>query len=396
MPDRPRVSRDVVRLGWVSFFNDVSSEMIYPLLPMFLVLVLGASATSLGWVEGVAQAAVALLAAWTGWLSARIRRRVPYVQLGYGLPVVGKIVLVAAVAWPMVLVGRTIDRIGKGIRSSPRDALIADATTPETRGRAFGLHRAMDSAGAVVGVVLSAVLVGLLGAGSAGTFRIVFAVAAALGLVALAFTVTLREPVTHSKPLPETPLSTERTITRRYWLVLAVLLVFSVANSSDTFILLRAQEVGLAPWAVVVAYAVFSIVYMAVSYPAGVLSDRIGRWPLILVGWAIYAGVYAALGFTGSVGIWPLLAMYGVYIALTDGVAKALLADCAPRARRGLALGIYYMAMAGTTLLSSVAAGMLWDHAGSWATFVVGALTAVAGLVLALIIRPWRTTGEYA
>ena len=254
----------------------------------------------------------------------------------------------------------------------------------------------MDSAGAVVGVVLSAVLVGLLGAGSAGTFRIVFAVAAALGLVALAFTVTLREPVTHSKPLPETPLSTERTFSRRYWLVLAVLLVFSVANSSDTFILLRAQEVGLAPWAVVVAYAVFSIVYMAVSYPAGVLSDRIGRWPLILVGWAIYAGVYAALGFTGSVGIWPLLAMYGVYIALTDGVAKALLADCAPRARRGLALGIYYMAMAGTTLLSSVAAGMLWDHAGSWATFVVGALTAVAGLVLALIIRPWRTTGEYA
>ncbi|MFN0252544.1 MAG: MFS transporter [Kofleriaceae bacterium] len=391
-PDRPRVSRDVILVGWVSFFNDVASEMIYPLLPMFVVLVLGASATSLGWVEGVAQAVVALLAAWTGWHSDRIRRRLPYVQVGYGLPVVGRIVLVAAVAWPMVLIGRTIDRIGKGIRSSPRDALIADASTPETRGRAFGLHRAMDSAGAVVGVVLSAVLVGALGASSPGAFRIVFAVAAALGLVAVVFTFMLREPASQGKPHDDAPPSMDATFSRRYWVVLAVLLVFSLANSSDTFLLLRAQQVGLEPWAVVVAYAVFSTVYMAVSYPAGVLSDRIGRWPLILIGWAIYVGVYAAIGFTGSVGIWPLLAMYGVYIALTDGVAKALLVDSAPRERRGLALGIYYTAMAGTTLVSSVAAGVLWDRVGSSATFVVGALTAGVALVAAVLVRPWRKT----
>jgi MFS family permease len=388
--ERPRVARDVVLLGWVSFFNDISSEMIYPLLPMFLVLVLGASATSLGWVEGVAQAVVALLAAWTGWHSDRVRRRVPYVQVGYGLPVVGKLVLVAAVAWPMVLLGRTIDRIGKGIRSSPRDALIADATTPETRGRAFGLHRAMDSAGAVVGVVLAAILVGVLGTGTARDFRIVFAVAAVLGLIAVAFTFVLREPAHAVTAVSEAPASSDTKLSRRYWAVLAILLVFSLANSSDTFLLLRAQQVGLAPWAVVVAYAVFSTVYMAVSYPAGVLSDRVGRWPLILVGWAIYAVVYTALGFTNAIGIWPLLALYGVYIALTDGVAKALLVDCAPRARRGFALGIYYMATAGTTLVSSVAAGMLWDRVGSAAAFIAGAIAAVAAIGIALIARPWR------
>jgi MFS family permease len=389
-PERPRVAREVVLLGWVSFFNDISSEMIYPLLPMFLVLVLGASATSLGWVEGVAQAVVALLAAWTGWHSDRVRRRVPYVQVGYGLPVAGKLVLVAAVAWPMVLLGRTIDRVGKGIRSSPRDALIADATTPETRGRAFGLHRAMDSAGAVVGVVLAAVLVGVLGTGTARDFRIVFAVAAVLGLIALALTFVLREPAPHDAPVVLAASPTETKLSRRYWIVLSILLVFSLANSSDTFLLLRAQQVGLAPWAVVVAYAVFSTVYMAVSYPAGALSDRVGRWPLILVGWVIYAVVYTGLAFTNAVGIWPLLALYGVYIALTDGVAKALLVDCAPRERRGFALGIYYMATAGTTLASSVAAGMLWDRASSAATFITGAVAAVAALAIALLARPWR------
>lgn len=393
-PDRasaPRVSREVVLLGWVSFFNDVSSEMIYPLLPMFLVFVLGASATSLGWVEGVAHAVVALLAAWTGWHSDRIRRRVPYVQVGYGLPVIGKLVLVGAVAWPMVMIGRGIDRLGKGIRSSPRDALIADTTTPETRGRAFGLHRAMDSAGAVVGVVLSAILLAQLGASSERAFRIVFAVAAGLGLAAVGFTLLLREPRPVAPAIAAAPAATSPTaFSRRYALVLAILLVFSLADSSDTFLLLRAREVGLAPWEVVVAYAVYSLVYMAVSYPAGILSDRIGRWPLILGGWAIYAAVYAGLAATGARGIWPLLALYGVYIALTDGVAKALLADCAPRERRGLALGIFYMASAATTLVSSVAAGMVWDHAGSSATFQLGAIAAGAALGVALLLRPWR------
>ena len=395
--------REVVLLGWVSFFNDVSGEMVSPLLPLFLVTVLGTTASAVGWIEGVAQAVVALLAAWTGWHSDRIRRRVPYVQLGYGLPVAGKALLVAAVAWPMVLLGRAIDRVGKGIRSSPRDALIADATTPETRGRAFGLHRAMDSAGAVIGVGLSAILLAALQGGTAAaTFRIIFAVAAALGLIAVAFTLLLREPTSPELPVAPPPPASVASVaapaprfSRRYWIVLLLLSIFSFANSSDAFLLLRASQVGLAPWAVVLAYAGFSVVYTAVAYPAGALSDRIGRWPVILAGWFLYVLVYVGFGVgldhVSAAAIWPLLAVYGVYIALTDGVAKALLADLAPRQHRGLALGIFYMVTAGTTLASSVVAGLLWDRVGAAATFHAGAIAAALALLLALAVRPWRS-----
>jgi len=400
---RPPLSREVVVLGWVSFFNDVSSEMIYPLLPLFMVVVLGASATSLGWVEGVAQAAVALLTAWVGWRSDRFRRRVPYVRWGYGLPVLGKGLLITAVAWPMVLVGRTVDRIGKGIRSSPRDALIADTTRDEDRGRAFGLHRAMDSAGAVVGVLLSAFLLWWLSgspvkdptvtqiAHTATAFRTIFAIAAVLGLAALGCTFVLREPP-HAAPAAAAPAPPGGLagLSRRYWLVMALLLVFSLANSSDTFLLLRAAQVGLAPWQVVLAYALYSLIYTLVSYPAGVLSDRLGRWRVIAVGWALYALVYLGLAHAGAAAIWPLLAVYGVYIALTDGVGKALLADHAPRERRGFAIGLFYLGSGLTTLVSSVIAGVLWDRVGPAAPFWFGSLAAATAVALLLVVRPWR------
>jgi MFS family permease len=408
--ERRPLSRDVIVLGWVSFFNDVSSEMIYPLLPLFMVAVLGASATSLGWVEGIAQAAVAILTAWAGWRSDRFRRRVPYIRIGYGLPVVGKAILIGAVAWPMVLLGRTVDRIGKGVRSSPRDALIADATTAEDRGRAFGLHRAMDSAGAVVGVLLSAVLLWWFSGSpvkggsaaqtehTAAAFRTIFAIAAVLGLAAVGFTLALREPPHEEPPAkpPGTPATGLAGLSRGYWKVMVLLLVFSLANSSDTFLLLRAGQVGLAPWQVVLAYALFSFIYTIVSYPAGVLSDRFGRWRVIAIGWVIYAGVYLGLTQAGATALWPLLAIYGIYIALTDGVGKALLADHVPRARRGFAIGLFYMATGATTLVSSVVAGVLWDHVGPASPFWFGGIAAVAALALLLIMRPWREQHERA
>jgi len=400
--ERRPLSRDVVVLGWVSFFNDVSSEMIYPLLPLFMIAVLGASATSLGWVEGIAQGAVAVLTAWAGWRSDRFRKRVPYVRLGYGLPVAGKAILIGAVAWPMVMLGRTIDRVGKGIRSSPRDALIADTTLPEDRGRAFGLHRAMDSAGAVVGVLLSAALLWWLSGSpvsgasqtehTAATFRTIFAVAAVLGLAAVGFTFLLREPP--HEPPPVSPSITPTTgfggLSRGYWKVAAVLIVFSLANSSDTFLLLRAGQVGLAPWEIVLVYALYSFVYTIVSYPAGILSDRFGRWRVIAIGWIIYAGVYLGLAHAGATTVWPLLAVYGVYIALTDGVGKALIADHVPRERRGFAIGLFYMATGGTTLVSSVIAGVLWDRVGPAAPFWFGGIAALAALALLVVVRPWR------
>ena len=234
---------------------------------------------------------------------------------------------------------------------------------------------------------------------TAAAFRTIFAIAAGLGLAALACTLLLREPP-HDGALAAPPPTTLRDglrgLSRGYWIVMAFLLLFSLANSSDTFLLLRASQVGLAPWEVVLIYALYSLVYTVAAYPIGLLSDRVGRWPLLGLGWAIYAAVYLALAVTGATAIWPLLAVYGVYIALTDGVGKALLADHVPRARRGLALGLFYMLSGGTMVAASVVAGLLWDRVGPAAPFWFGGATAAATVALLLLVRPWRVTSTIA
>jgi MFS family permease len=385
LSDGDKLPRQVWLLGGVSFFADVSSEMIYPLLPFFVVAVLGATGTEMGWIEGVAQAVVAVLAAWAGTRSDRFRRRLPWVRWGYGLPIVGKAILAVATAWPFVLLGRTIDRIGKGFRGSPRDALIADATPEAMRGRAFGMHRALDSAGALVGVLLAALFMWQLGASTeAGPYRTVFAIAAALGVAAVALTLPVREFAAAPKlsaPTPRGPLG------RGYWLVLAMLLAFALANSSDTFLLLRATDVGLTPLDAVLAYAVYNALYTLGSYPAGSLSDRYGRWRVIGVGWAIYAGVYVGFAVATPAAIWPLYAIYGLYAALTDGVGKALIADHAPKEQRGRAMGIFNLATGATTIVSSVIAGVLWDRVDHAAPFWLGAGAAAVAVTLLVVVR---------
>ncbi|USN98316.1 MAG: MFS transporter [Phycisphaeraceae bacterium] len=402
-----RLPRTVLLLGWVSFFADVSSEMIYPLIPLFVVGVLGASATTLGGIEGGAAFLVAIVTAWAGWRSDRHRRRVPYVRVGYGLPVLGKSLIALATAWPMVLAGRLTDRLGKGLRGSPRDALMVDATSQDMRGRAFGFHRAMDTGGALVGVLASAALLWWLTgspqtatdnapahAESAGTYRLIFAIAAALGLISLAIAFLVRDTHPKAQPdtLPDAPTTQQSADHSRfpasYWRTVALLLVFSLANSSDAFILLRARDTGLTAWAVVLAYAAYNAIYALVSYPAGVISDRINRWHVVTLGWAVYAITYAGFALTGATAVWPLLTLYGVYMALTDGVGKALVADHAPQGRRGTALGLFSMANGLTMLLASILGGLLWDHAGPKATFGAGAAIATLAVILVLILRP--------
>ncbi|MBL8746006.1 MAG: MFS transporter [Phycisphaerae bacterium] len=405
---RPSLPRSVILLGWVSFFADVSGEMIYPLIPLFVVGVLGASATTLGTIEGAATFMVALVTAWAGWRSDRRRRRVPYVRMGYGLPVIGKALLAVAVAWPMVLAGRLTDRFGKGLRTSPRDALIADAAGPEMRGRAFGFHRALDTAGALVGVLLAAALLWwLTDSPTAGAvpehpsdhgwaYRLIFGISAALGLLSLALTFFLREPeaAAHTESIAPPTSHTRRRLPATYWRAIAPLLVFSLANSSDAFLLLRARDVGLSPWTVVIVYALFNITYTAFSYPAGIISDRIGRWKIIALGWAIYAAVYIGFAFTGAAGIWPLMAFYGLYMALTEGIGKALVADHAPPAMRGTALGVFSLANGLLTLLASTIAGVLWDRLGPSAAFTAGAALAVIALCLIPVMRPRANSGQ--
>jgi MFS family permease len=421
LPATKRLPQQVVLLGWVSFCQDLSGEMVNPVVPLFLVGVLGASATSVGWVDGVATAAIAIMMAWAGWRSDRIvrgiRRRVPWIRWGYGLPIIGKLMLALAVGWPMVMGGRTVDRVGKGFRSSTRDALIADAVSQSVRGRAFGYHRAMDAAGSVVGVLAAAALLWWLVDSSAavdgrspeaaahpslaGAFRTIFVVAAGLGLVAWGLTLLVRESKVselsaepaarheHTGHLDAGGTATAGKLgfSVAYWRTVTLLLVFSLANSSDAFVLLRAADVGLAPWSVALAYALFMLTQSAFAHPAGVISDRLGRWRIVGVGWGLYACVYIGLAFTGHAGVWPLMALYGVYMALTDGVAKALVAEYTPVDRRGAALGVYYMANGIITLVASVAAGVLWDRVGPAATFGLGAALALLAIVLIPVLR---------
>ena len=421
-----KIPRSVWILSWVSFFADVSSEMVYPLLPLFMISVLGSSKTQLGVMEGGAVFVVAIMSAVAGIRSDRKESqggRVKWIRWGYGLPVVGKSIIALATLWPLVVGGRLLDRFGKGLRSAPRDALIADAVSEEQRGRAFGLHRAFDTAGAIVGVLLSAFLLWWLtgtpqsnvsGEAMNSTtetpawiYRAIFGVGAVLGFASLILTFMVKESearkteVTDSMPSgsvtksiesesPTTKVTTKAwaRLPISYWYVLGVLVLFSLANSSDTFLLLRARDLGYSPWAVVMVYAFYNLFYSLLSYPAGALSDRIGRWRIIIVGWVIYACVYAGfalLPVSQSWGMWPLMAIYGVYMALTEGVGKALIADHAPSDCRGTAMGLFYGLTGLTTLIASLSAGILWDRFGAPAALLLGsgfAILAIIALVL--------------
>ena len=425
--------RSVWVLSWVSFFADISSEMMYPILPLFLVGSLGASETQLGAMEGGAVLLVSLMSAAAGFRSDRPGRlggRVRWLHWGYGLPVFGKGIIAFATFWPLVFVGRMLDRFGKGLRGAPRDALIVDAVTSEQRGRAFGLHRAFDTAGALVGVLVSAFLLwfltgtpdtksGLVDIGQVATetpgwvYRTIFGVSAVLGLSSWALTFFVREPdaeksmeeseshaSTDEQPRGEGQVSTKRPrwmLPRAYWAVIAMLVLFSLANSSDTFLLLRVRELGFSSWAVVLAYAAFNVTYAAISYPIGALSDRIGRWKLIASGWIVYAIVYAmfaVLPASSNWGVWPLMAIYGVYMALTDGVGKALIADFAPKDARGTALGLYYGLTGITTFLASLLAGVIWQWYGSKWALLAGTFFAILALIAMLIANRSREQGE--
>ncbi|HEY0252447.1 MAG TPA: MFS transporter, partial [Kofleriaceae bacterium] len=287
------------------------------------------------------------------------------------------------------------DRLGKGFRGSPKDALIADVVTPEIRGRAYGLDRALDTAGAVIGVLISAGLLWWLSGTPNGhatassdprPYRIIFAIAAVLGLCSAGLTFLVKDPTYVAPAVADAP--TAMKLPAAYWKVFVILMVFALANSSDTFMLLRAQNVGLSAWAVVAAYAAYNVFYAAISYPAGVLSDRLGRWRVIAVGWVIYAIVYVVFALANATTIWPAFLFYGVYMALTDGVGKALIADVAPKDHRGRAMGIFNVGIGVTTIFSSVIAGVLWDRVSPAAPFWLGAISAVVALIILAIARP--------
>lgn len=381
-----RLGRNVVVLAAVSLLTDVSSEMIYPLLPLFLVGVLGASATALGAIEGAAESTAALLKLASGWWSDRVRRRKPLVVAGYVLASAARPLVGLAQTAGQVLAIRLADRVGKGIRTSPRDALIADSARDDSRGRAFGFHRAADHAGAVAGPLVAFLLLEWGGL-SLRTLFLAAAIPAALAVIVLVAGV--RE-VPRAVPTSTRGPDLGQPMGRPFWLYVGVLLLFTLGNATDAFLLLRATQLGVAVSLVPILWAMLHVVKSASSTPAGALSDRLGRRPLIVAGWALFAVVYVALAVaTSEWQVWALFAVYGLFFGLTEGVEKALVADLVPSGRRGAAFGWYNLAIGLGALPASLIFGMIWDRFGSSAAFLYGAaLAVVAAAGLAIVVPP--------
>jgi len=385
---RLRLGRNVLVLAAVSFLTDVASEMTYPLLPVFLTTVLGASAMSIGVIEGAAESTAALLKLASGWLSDRVRKRKPLVLAGYGLASAIRPLIGLAQSAAQVFGIRIADRIGKGIRTSPRDALIADSVDPSIRGRAFGFHRSADHAGAVVGPLIAFALLRW----STVDLRHVFlwtAVPGALAVAALLFGV--RETARTAPAAKPAGVDLKARLGRRFWAFLAVLFVFTLGNSTDAFLLLRAVDLGVPSALVPILWAMLHVVKSAASTPGGVLSDRIGRKPLLVAGWLLYAAVYLALGQARAAWqVWALFAVYGVYFGLTEGVEKALVADLVPAERRGAAFGWYNLALGLGALPASLIFGLLWDKAGPATAFGFGATLALLAALGIAVVAPGR------
>ena len=372
---------NVRAMGWVSFVADLSSEIVYPLFPKFIVSVLGAPVAVLGLIEGIAEGTATFLRYPFGQWSDRLGRRRPFVFAGYGLSAVGKFVIAIAGVWGLALVGRVIDRMGKGIRTAPRDALIGAGTAPEQQGLAFGLHRTMDTMGAAIGplIALFALQLGL-------PFRWVLGLAvipALFSVVVIAVAVRERRqapaPAAFRLRLPASPA---------YRWLLAGSLVFGLGNSSDMFILLKAQDVGLGTSGVILVYVLYNLVYAGASLPLGGLSDRVGQFPLVIAGYVVFAAVYAGFALAGSVlGVAVLFAFYGLYIAATEGTSKALISRATPLNERASAIGLQATLGGVTTLVASSLGGVLWSAFGPWATFAFGAACALAAAALMALGR---------
>ena len=383
--------RNVFWLGVVSLLNDFSSEMIYPLLPLFLTTVLRASPTALGDMEGLVESISSLLKVWSGRLGDRLPRRKPLVIAGYGLASAARPLIALATA-PWHVIGlRVMDRIGKGIRGAPRDALIADSVDPERRGQAFGFHRAMDHLGAIAGPVTALALIPLLfGPGSLqpGDYRVLFSIAAVPAVVSVLILIFLvREPPRHLDPAE--PGAPERRLGRAFWHLLGVIALFTLGNSSDMFLLMRARETGLSATDILLVWALLHVVKSALSAPAGMLSDRVPRRWLIAGGWLIYALVYLGFGqATAPWQIWSLFALYGIYFGMVEGTERALVADLVPRSARSTAFGWYNAAIGIAAFPASALFGRLWTWFGPQWAFGFGAALALLASVLLLAARP--------
>jgi MFS family permease len=379
-PERHPLSRNVYVLSAVSFFQDAASELVYPVLPLFLTSVLGASPAILGLIEGVAEGTASIMKTVSGLLADRMRKR-PLIALGYGISSVSKVIIGFATGWPLVLIARFTDRFGKGVRTTPRDALIAQDTPPSLRGRAFGLHRASDTAGAVVGPLLGLLLYEVLHHQLRPLFFWAFVPAAmSVALIAL-----VREgPVPAPIPTDRGRLLQPGPLPGVYWRTVGFLTLFGLANFSDAFLILRAKDLGLGFVGIILAYVLYNLVYATLSYPLGRLSDRVPRRLVFAGGLSIFAVAYLGLGLaTGPGWVWVFLPVYGAYTAATDGVSRAWVSDLLPVARVGAGLGVYQGMVGIASLAAGIWAGLAWGGTGRVPLLISGTAVALLAVLLA-------------
>ncbi len=378
--------RTIILLGLTSLLTDISSEMVYPLLPLFLTATLGAGPAALGLIEGIAESTASVLKLFSGIRADRTRHKRPLAIAGYGTSAVGKVVLALAGTWGVVLGARLLDRIGKGIRTAPRDALIADNALPGRSGRAFGLHRAMDTLGAAIGVCLAWWFIAATPDDYATVIR--WSVLPAILGVLLLFLV--KDSHDGAPPKVLASPASWRSLPPSLKRFMAVALLFTLGNSSNTFLLLRATDLGYRPTDVIALYFVYNIAYALLSYPAGHLSDMLGRRQVLVAGYLLYAAVYAGFAFMGE-GVrswlpWLLFLVYGAHSAATDGVEKAFIAELAPTHLRASSIGLQAAIMGVGLFPASVLTGVIWAAAGPVAALSVGACT---GVTAAILLQVW-------
>jgi MFS family permease len=390
------LSGNVVALSFVSFLNDTSSEIIYPLLPAFLALTLGASPFAIGLIEGFAESVASLLKLFSGYFSDRFNNRKLPVFVGYALAAVTRPFLALASSWPQVMAVRVTDRVGKGIRGTPRDSLLADSVDPKSRGMAFGFNRAADHLGAVFGPICASVLIYFIAVDPASPtaqeFRRVF-IFASIPVVAGLFIIMF---FVHEKKTEHTEIVAPIRLSLKefdgnFKRLLIVIAIFTLSNSTDAFLLLRAERAGISPALLPILWMVLHFSKVLFSLIGGDLSDRIGRKKTIIGGWIVYALVYAGFAFIDSAWqAWALFVVYGAYFGLTEGVEKALVADLVDPSKRGTAYGFYNLAFSITVFPASVLFGLVWTYAGTAPAFLLSASISLIAVMLMLTVKNER------
>jgi MFS family permease len=384
-PSSPRLPRAVWLLGWVSFFTDTATEMVYPLLPMFLTRVLGAGALSLGLIEGVAEAANSVLKVISGRVADATGRPKRLVLGGYGISSAVRPFMALATSWAHVLGLRFADRLGKGIRGAPRDAMLAEFAPPGQRGRVYGFHRAMDHAGAVLGPLLASVFLYFY----PDQFRTLFALTLIPGIIVIAILIAVPDVSRHAAPVaPTAPIGPAASVAspmrnRPFARAMIVIGIFGVGNASDAFLLLRLGDMGIPAFWIPLLWSGLHVVKVIASLAGGAWSDHLGRRHLIAAGWLFYAAVYAAFAFVEQLpALIVVFLAYGIYFGLTEGVEKAWVADLSEATQRGTAFGYYNAVIGMSALLASIFFGLIWTTIAPEAAFLTGALLAIAATLL--------------